>query len=108
MSFSISSLYSWYRQAIRHPKYGWWLAIGTLIYLVSPIDIAPDFIPIIGQLDDFMLASLLVTEVSQILLEKYKSRQQSGGVTSETGDNTVGKTTIDVEAVETETISANK
>jgi uncharacterized membrane protein YkvA (DUF1232 family) len=105
MSFSISSLYSWYRQAIRHPKYGWWLAIGTLIYLVSPIDIAPDFIPIIGQLDDFMLASLLVTEVSQILLEKYKSRQQSGDVASETADNTADKTTIDVEAVETETVS---
>jgi uncharacterized membrane protein YkvA (DUF1232 family) len=105
MSFSISSLYSWYRQAIRHPKYGWWLAIGTLIYLVSPIDIAPDFIPIIGQLDDFMLASLLVTEVSQILLEKYKSRQQRDGVASETGDNTASKTTIDIEAIETEAVS---
>lgn len=106
MSFSISSLYNWYRQAIRHPKYGWWLAIGTLIYLVSPIDIAPDFIPIIGQIDDFVLASLLVTEVSQILLDKYKSRQQRGGVASETtSDNTASKTTIDVEAVETETAS---
>ncbi|MGF1540260.1 MAG: YkvA family protein [Pleurocapsa sp.] len=104
MSFSISSLYDWYRQTIRHPKYGWWLAIGTLIYLISPIDIAPDFIPIIGQIDDLVLASLLVTEVSQILLEKYKSRQQPGGVTSETtSDSTASKTTIDVEAVETET-----
>ncbi len=104
MSFSISSLYNWYRQAIRHPKYGWWLAIGTLIYLISPIDISPDFIPIIGQLDDFVLASLLVTEVSQILLDKYKSYQQPGGVSSETThDNTASKTTIDVEAVETET-----
>lgn len=106
MSFSISSLYTWYRQAIRHPKYGWWLALGTLIYLVSPFDISPDFIPIVGQLDDFVLASLLVTEVSQILLEKFKSRQQPGGVSSETtNDNTASKTTIDVEAVETETVS---
>lgn len=107
MKFSISSLYTWYRQAIRHPKYGWWLALGTLIYLISPLDISPDFIPIIGQLDDFVLASLLVTEVSQILLEKYKSRQQPSGVSAETTDeNAASKTTIDVEAVETETASS--
>ena len=106
MSFSISSLYNWYRQAIRHPKYGWWLAIGTLVYLITPLDISPDFRPIIGQLDDFVLFSLLVTEVSQILLDKYKSHQQSGSVSSDTtNDNTAIKTTIDVEAVETETES---
>lgn len=107
MSFSISSLYDWYRQAIRHPKYGWWLAIGTLVYLISPIDISPDFIPIVGQLDDLVLASLLVTEVSQIILDKYKSRQQSGNVSAESNHgNTANKTTIDVEAVETETVSS--
>ena len=107
MSFSISSLYNWYRQAIRHPRYGWWLALGTLVYLISPIDISPDFIPIIGQLDDFVLASLLVTEVSQIILERYKSRQQSGNVSAETNNgNTANKTTIDVEAVETNTVSS--
>lgn len=106
MSFSISSLYTWYRKTIRNPKYGWWLALGTLVYLISPIDIAPDFIPIIGQIDDLMLASLLVTEVSQILLEKFKSRQQPGDVSSETNsEDAASKTTIDVEAVETETVS---
>ena len=107
MKFSISSIYDWYRQAIRHPKYGWWIVLGTLIYLISPFDISPDFIPIVGQIDDVMLAGLLIAEVSQIILEQYKSRKQATGVAQETGSNQ----TVDVEAVETtverETVSTN-
>jgi uncharacterized membrane protein YkvA (DUF1232 family) len=35
------------------------LAAG-MVYLASPIDLIPDFIPIVGYLDDLLLASLLV------------------------------------------------
>jgi uncharacterized membrane protein YkvA (DUF1232 family) len=93
MQFSLTSLYNWYRNAIRNPKYRWWIILGTLIYLVSPIDISPDFIPIAGQIDDFMLATLLVTELSQLFLDKFKSRQQDIGVSQKN----VSQDVIDVE-----------
>lgn len=90
----MASIYNWYRNTLRHPKYRWWLIVGTLVYLVSPIDIAPDFIPIVGQVDDVMLATLLVTEVSQLFLEKFKSRKQSVNNNPET----VNSNTVEVEA----------
>lgn len=100
MNFSLSSLYDWYRNAIRHPKYRWWVMLGTVIYLVSPIDIAPDFIPILGQLDDVMLAGLLFTELSQMMIAKLQTRQENKNVATENPSND----TVDVDA---ETIVTN-
>ena len=94
MKISMPSLYNWYRDTIRHPKYRWWMVIGTLVYLISPIDIAPDFIPLVGQIDDVMIATLLVTEVSQLFLEKFKARQEG----TQTETNTADSTTVEVEA----------
>jgi uncharacterized membrane protein YkvA (DUF1232 family) len=28
---------------------------GTLLYLASPIDVLPDFIPVVGQVDDLLV-----------------------------------------------------
>ena len=33
---------------------------GLLAYLVSPIDLVPDFIPGLGQLDDVLVAALVL------------------------------------------------
>lgn len=102
MSFSISALYTWYRNTLRHPKYRWWLILGTAAYLFSPFDIAPDFLPVVGQIDDVMLVTLLVSEVSQLLIEKFKEKQaQEPGFTGEevaTGPNQDKSSTIDVDA----------
>ena len=99
MKISLASLYNWYRKAIRHPRYRWWIIIGTLVYLISPFDISPDILPIAGQIDDFMLVTLLVTEMSQIAIEKYKNTKQQEDVTQP------GSVTVEVEA---ETVSTEK
>jgi len=72
MNFSLESLYSWYRNMIRNPQYRWWIVLGTLAYLWSPIDILPDIFPIIGWIDDSLLATLLVSEISQLVLARLK------------------------------------
>ncbi len=33
---------------------------GLLIYLVSPIDLIPDFLPVVGSLDDVVIAAIVL------------------------------------------------
>ena len=33
---------------------------AAMVYLASPVDLIPDFVPLMGYLDDLLLASLLV------------------------------------------------
>ena len=49
--------------AFRHPGLGKWpkiLAFLTLAYAFSPIDLVPDFIPVLGLLDDLVILPLLI------------------------------------------------
>jgi uncharacterized membrane protein YkvA (DUF1232 family) len=77
----MQAVYNWYRATLRNPKYRWWIVLGTIAYLVMPFDFLPDFIPFVGELDDIALFSLLVAEVSQIVIEKIKSRQPAAPTT---------------------------
>lgn len=100
MNFSIQSLYNWYRNTIRNPKYRWWLILGSLLYLFSPIDIAPDFIPVIGWIDDGVILTLLVSEVSQMLAARLKSRDEVATEASvASAGDTSSSDTVDVKAV---------
>ncbi|MEH2206233.1 MAG: YkvA family protein [Nostoc sp.] len=101
MKFSIQSLYAWYRSVLRNPKYRWWVILGTLVYLVSPFDILPDFIPVAGQIDDVFLLTLLVSEVSGLVIEGWKARKGEVGpeVPNTTEGSTSSGSTIDVDAV---------
>jgi len=40
------------------PKPAKWVAIFVLAYALSPIDLIPDFIPLLGQLDDLIIVPL--------------------------------------------------
>lgn len=49
--------------ALRHPAAPTWLKVGTaliVLYVLSPIDLIPDFIPILGVMDDVVLVPLAV------------------------------------------------
>jgi uncharacterized membrane protein YkvA (DUF1232 family) len=51
----------WY--ALRHPAAPGWLKVGTalvLLYLFSPLDIVPDFIPFLGVMDDLVIVPLAI------------------------------------------------
>lgn len=65
---------------IRDPEVAWakkGAAVGSLIYLVSPLDAVPDFIPAGGLLDDVAV----ILFVARMLAESLKSYET--GSTSE-------------------------
>lgn len=81
MNVLLQPLYKAYRLIIRNPKYRLLAILGSLIYLLSPIDFITDAVPFVGWIDDGLIATLLVTEVSQILLEQRAARKaKSAGI----------------------------
>jgi uncharacterized membrane protein YkvA (DUF1232 family) len=51
------------RRALRHPQVPWYaklVAGGAVLYVVSPIQLIPNFIPVIGQMDDVLVVGLSV------------------------------------------------
>ncbi|MEL6938911.1 MAG: YkvA family protein [Cyanobacteria bacterium J06598_1] len=96
-----AALHGWYRKALKHTKYRWVVILGTLFYLVNPFDISPDMIPILGWIDDGLIASLLITEVSQIVSKELK-RKQSFSTTT----NTEVETVIDPDSIKTINVEA--
>lgn len=50
-------------RALRHPlSPGWlkWGVAGLVLYLLSPIDLMPDVIPLLGVVDDLVLIPLAI------------------------------------------------
>lgn len=49
--------------ALRHPASPRWLKLGTAliaVYVLSPIDLLPDMLPVIGVVDDLVLVPLAI------------------------------------------------
>jgi uncharacterized membrane protein YkvA (DUF1232 family) len=67
-----SLLQDWYKGSYKDVP---WLVIssigGALIYVLSPIDLIPDFLPFIGYLDDAAVFAALLKYVRQDL-QKYR------------------------------------
>ncbi len=105
MRISPQALYNLYRTALRNRKYRWWIILGTFVYLLSPLDVAPDLFPLLGQIDDVVLLTLLFSEFYQMFGEYTQSlRSQTAEDNSNTSNTTVNQsatpnhTTIDVDA----------
>jgi uncharacterized membrane protein YkvA (DUF1232 family) len=97
-TFSIQSIYNWYRGLLQNPKYRWWVVAGSIVYLISPLDISPDIFPVVGWIDDGIVISLLIAEVSQIV----KAKLEEKSVRTDKATETVADNTVDVNAVQVE------
>ena len=57
-------------RAFQHPETPFHLKAAMVFvgaYLVSPIDLIPDFIPFVGWVDDFILVPLMVSLIVKLL-----------------------------------------
>lgn len=68
-----------------HPRVRWYtkaLAGLVVAYAVSPIDLIPDFIPVLGYLDDLLIAPigiwLVLKTVPTEVVEECRSRAAAG------------------------------
>ncbi len=78
-----SEIYALYL-AYKHPRTPWYakvLAALILGYALSPIDLIPDFIPVIGYLDDLIIVpagvTLLIKIIPRDILEESRAKAQS-------------------------------
>ena len=69
--------------AARHPGTPWYaklLVAGIVAYAISPIDLIPDFIPVLGLLDDLVLIplgiALAIRLVPPAVLAECRARAQ--------------------------------
>jgi len=49
--------------ALRHPEAPGWLKLGTalvVLYVLSPVDLVPDVLPVVGIVDDLVLVPLAI------------------------------------------------
>jgi uncharacterized membrane protein YkvA (DUF1232 family) len=51
----------------RSPRRARWWLIGLAIYIASPIDPIPDFLPVIGYLDEVVLVPLILRHVRRMI-----------------------------------------
>jgi uncharacterized membrane protein YkvA (DUF1232 family) len=56
------------------------IALALVLYIASPIDLLPDFIPVIGYFDDILIvivgAGLLLRSVPRYILEEHVGRYE--------------------------------
>ncbi|GAA4851851.1 YkvA family protein [Algivirga pacifica] len=51
------------------------ILVGAIVYVLTPVDAVPDFLPIIGWLDDIGIVSLAISTLGSIMEEyvRYKN-----------------------------------
>ena len=73
------------------PALARWLAGGALAYLLSPIDLIPDWIPVLGYLDDLLIVPGLLCVALALIPPSVKKecRKKTAGLKA--GEETVSE-----------------
>ena len=80
--------------AMRHPRTPWYaklLLLAIVAYALSPIDLIPDFVPVIGLLDDILLLPLAIALALKMIPETVIAECRARAVTNEMERSRVGR-----------------
>ncbi|HUZ01532.1 MAG TPA: DUF1232 domain-containing protein [Thermomicrobiaceae bacterium] len=73
--------------AARDPRTPWYarlLALGVVGYLFSPLDLIPDFVPVLGLVDDLLLVplgiKLVLKLIPSVVLAEHREAIDAGTV----------------------------
>jgi uncharacterized membrane protein YkvA (DUF1232 family) len=72
-------------RALKHPQAPGWLKLGTVglvLYLVSPVDLIPDVLPVLGLVDDIVLIPLAINWLLSRLPANIRSDIEAGASAS--------------------------
>lgn len=63
----------WYNGVYREiPWYSIAAIILGFLYLISPVDLVPDMVPVLGQIDDVVIIRWILTHIAKQDLNKYR------------------------------------
>jgi uncharacterized membrane protein YkvA (DUF1232 family) len=80
--------------AARHPRTPWYaklLMLAIVAYALSPIDLIPDFVPIVGLLDDLLLLPIAIVLVLRMIPEGVIEECREQAEMNETDRNRIGR-----------------
>lgn len=80
--------------AARHPRTPWYAKLfvaAVVAYAVSPIDLIPDFIPVLGVLDDLVLIPLGVVIAMRMIPPDVMAECRAGAEAAASGDTPSGR-----------------
>jgi uncharacterized membrane protein YkvA (DUF1232 family) len=86
----------WY--ALQHPQSPGWLklgVVGMVAYLLSPVDLIPDVLPVLGVVDDMVLIPMAMRWLLRRLpasVREYAERRARGESVDKAGKSTVVRT----------------